>query len=166
MNKNIEKIRVFLSLLAITLCVVLLVQIIYLQVYPISPPSYTIYFAARKIIAALFVGPFLETVLFQFMIIESIIYFGHRLRKINSKSIIIFACIVSAISFAIAHYLYNGLYNFFVAGMPGGVVLAFLYQHFRKYSKREAFFYTWIFHTALNLYMHGLFYTYNKILIG
>jgi membrane protease YdiL (CAAX protease family) len=166
MNKNHEKIRVYFSLLAITLCVVLLVQIIYLQFYPVKSPNFTTYFAARKIVAALFVGPFVETILFQFIIIESMIYIGIRLKHLNLKSIIFFSCIVSAIAFSIAHYLYNGLYNFFVAGIPGGFVLAFLYQYFRNYSKQEAFFYTWMFHATLNLYMHGLFYTYNRILIG
>jgi hypothetical protein len=166
MSKNAGKITLVFSVFAVTQCAVLLAMILYAQFEIINPPEFSTVFAVRRMIGALFFGPFVETFIFQFMVIESIIYLCTLSNKITIKASNTLALISSFIAFSAAHYFFNGSYNLIVAGFPGGLALGYIYINFRKYRKSEAFFATWIFHAMTNLYIDGMFYFHYKLLVG
>lgn len=166
MSKNADKITLIFSLFAVTQCIVLLAMILYAQFETINPPEFSTVFAVRRMIGALFFGPFFETFIFQFIIIESVIYFCSFSKTITVKTSNTLALTFSFIAFSAAHYFFNGSYNLIVAGIPGGLALGYIYMNFRKYRKSEAFFCTWIFHAMTNLYIEGMFYFHYKLFVG
>lgn len=166
MSKNVGKITLIFSIFAVTQCAVLLAMISYSQFEIINPPEFSTVFSVRRMIGALLFGPFVETFIFQFIVIESTIYLCALSNKITIKVSNTLAISFSFIVFSAAHYFFNGTYNLIVAGIPGGLALGYIYMNFRKYRKSEAFFCTWIFHAVTNLYIDGMFYFYYKLLVG
>ncbi|MBB6331709.1 membrane protease YdiL (CAAX protease family) [Chryseobacterium sediminis] len=91
---------------------------------------------------ALFIAPFLETFLFQylpFLILSKWI-------KLNNK---VFCIIIMSIIFASMHY-YNWLY--IVMTFFGGIILNNLYIYYNKHVHTYSFILTVLFHSLFNLY--------------
>lgn len=91
---------------------------------------------------AIFIAPFLETFLFQYLpyLILS------KWIKINNKAICI---IIMSIIFASMHY-YNGLY--IVMTFFGGIILNNLYVYYHQHTHNYSFILTALFHLLFNLY--------------
>ncbi|TZF99976.1 CPBP family intramembrane metalloprotease (plasmid) [Chryseobacterium panacisoli] len=91
---------------------------------------------------AIFIAPFLETFLFQYLpyLILS------KWIKLNNKA---FCIIIMSIIFASMHY-YNWLY--IVMTFFGGIILNNLYIYYNKYVHTYSFILTVLFHALFNLY--------------
>lgn len=107
------------------------------------------YLSLRSVLAQIIVMPFIETVFFQFLLIEGCIWLSTRL---GQKVIVgyVLGGVVSAVAFFWAHYQMNGPFNGYAFGVPGGITFAIAYLSNRDHRKQIAFFSAWMLHTASN----------------
>lgn len=98
------------------------------------------------ILLLLFLGPFVETLLMQMILIE---YLSKITRKFTGKEYIIFAGVVSALLFSIIHPYSIG---YMVYSFSAGLLLSFTYIYKRiRYNKRQALFSTYFMHVLVNI---------------
>ena len=88
-------------------------------------------------------GPFLETLCYQYALIEGTLYYSGK----NRRGIFL-AIAVSALAFGISH-LYNTVYM--LAAMCMGVSLAYTYVRFRARSDISPFLGVYAIHAGINL---------------
>jgi hypothetical protein len=106
------------------------------------------------------VGPFIETALFQLLVIEILL-------KVRVRRAIYIVPIAAAL-FAGVHLSNPGGVASAVSVIPGGFVLAWCYLHWRRTagSRVVAFSATWLTHGLHNLYYQGLHFVPASIIFG
>lgn len=103
----------------------------------------------EELLVVLFLAPLIETVLYQYAIIDVSLYL---LKLIFKKELIIVSIILSAISYSLIH-LYDYVY------MIQMVIAGFLYSVFYvvvKQKNRNALLYSLVLHILCNILMFGL----------
>lgn len=100
-------------------------------------------------IVAIILAPIIETLIFQFLIIE-IVYAFLIFIKLNEKICkCIFAILISSIAFGIAHNIHV---LYMITAFFMGFQLAFLYIYYRtRFGRLKAFFACLIVHSLVNL---------------
>lgn len=90
-------------------------------------------------VLSVIIGPFIETLLFQYLIIELLYSF----KKVKQNIIII----ISAVAFSLIHN-YNLTYIFvsFIAGL----IYASYYLYLKNIKKKYPFIYIWVLHALYN----------------
>ncbi|WP_422614472.1 type II CAAX prenyl endopeptidase Rce1 family protein [Ascidiimonas aurantiaca] len=102
-------------------------------------------------ITSVIIGPLIETFLFQYCVIELILYFK---KNVSFK---ILALFLSALLFGLAHY-YNIYYIVFTLII--GFVFAFIYLIGKERNDTNGFRITWLAHIVMNL----IAFVYNDLL--
>ena len=98
-----------------------------------------------EFIMVVFIAPIIETIIFQYLIINQV-YISY-----NGKNHKIIAIIISSITFGLIH-LYNLYY--FIVGTIIGVLLASSFYYFKeKTNNFNAIFYVFLIHSLSNLYV-------------
>lgn len=98
-----------------------------------------------EFIMVVFIAPIIETIVFQYLIINQV-YISY-----NGKKIKILAIIISSLGFGLIH-LYN--LNFFFVATFIGVLLAFSFCYFKeKTNNLTAIIYVFLIHSLSNAYV-------------
>jgi membrane protease YdiL (CAAX protease family) len=98
-----------------------------------------------EFIMVVFIAPIIETIIFQYLIINQV-YISY-----NGKKNKITAIIISSITFGLIH-LYN--LNYFIVGTIIGILLASSFYYFKeKTNNFTAIFYVFLIHSLSNLYV-------------
>ena len=120
-----------------------------------SQPELVRLFAERVVVL-----PLLETVLFQFLVIELLLRIGLR------KPIHIVA--IAAVLFIGAHLSNESGVLSAISVIPGGIVLAYCYLHWRRKTalRRVAFSATSLAHALHNLYFWALNFVPASVMFG
>lgn len=113
----------------------------------------------RTLVAMILVMPFVETVVFQFLVIEVI----RRIFGSSTASVVI-GCLISAGAFFLAHCMTNNLFNGLAYGLVGGVIYSVMYGHERKNGAQRSFALTWLLHAASNSILLLYWALFGKIL--
>jgi len=109
------------------------------------------FLSGRSIAAMLLVLPFVETAVFQWMLIESAISVGGWMPgKLPAKISVWIGALMSCIAFVWVHFAMNGGFSGVVYGIEGGVILSLMYVVNRERGREYAFFSTWMLHAASN----------------
>lgn len=122
----------------------------------IGVPAYSIddYLNIRSFLAQVLVLPFVETIVFQSMVIESVAWVGRTIfRAPAERYFLVLGVALSSVLFVLVHLLMNGLFNAVVFSVIGGISFASIYVINRGKGRQFAFASTWLLHTAVN----GLF---------
>jgi membrane protease YdiL (CAAX protease family) len=116
---------------------------------------------ARTVIAMTVVMPFVETVVFQFFIIELV-------NRLFGKSIValIVGCVASAGAFFLVHCMSNSLFNGIAYGLVGGVIYAVMYGYERRNGAQRAFALTWFLHVLSNALLLLYWHLFGQILVA
>ena len=112
-----------------------------------GPVDLDSFFDPRYQIAALLVLPFLETLVFQVLLIELVQSLPASL-SIRTKSCA--SIVISAVLFFALHYRFNGPFNAYSFGVVGGLIFPVAYLLWRPGGRKVAFFNTWVLHVASN----------------
>ena len=99
----------------------------------------------HEFIEVVFIAPIIETIIFQYLIINQV-YLSYK-----GKNIRILAIIISSLTFGLTH-LYN--IKYFLFGIIFGFILATSFCNFKeKTNYLSAIFYVFLIHSLSNLYV-------------